>query len=143
MNRTEQERATGQRTLLLLRVMARAAWIHWLVLTRQLPDILDKIEKLPRQQADPDDIRALIETIARVVAMPFYLVRRNCYRKGLLFYYYLVTSGVTDVAIHIGVRKPGAKVEGHCWLTLKGEVFQDSVNNVSTYTVMYSREVKA
>lgn len=127
--------------MLFLRVMAAALWVQWLVLTRQLPDIVHRIEAKPRRTAEPEYVEELIRVIARVVAMPYFVVRRNCYKKGLLFYYYLVTAGVPNVALHVGVKKPADRMEGHCWLTLDGAVFQDSEANVAAYTVMYSREV--
>lgn len=130
-----------RRLVMLLRVMAVAVWVQWLVLTRQLPDIVDRIEAKPRRAAEPAYLDELVRVIARVVAMPYFVIRRNCYKKGLLFYYFLVTAGVRNVALHVGVKKPEGRMEGHCWLTLDGSVFQDSESNVASYTVMYSREV--
>lgn len=131
-----------RRLVLLLRVMAVAVWVQWLVRFRQLPDIVGLIETRPRRTAGPAYVETLVATIARVVDMPWFVIRRNCYKKGLLFYYFLVTAGVPNVALHVGVKKPDGRMEGHCWLTLDGAVFQDSESNVAAYTVMYSREVR-
>ena len=127
--------------LLAVRLAAMAVWVQLAVWTVQLPRILDTIESKPKSPLGEEEARFALRFVDRMTRWKWFVIRRNCLKKNLLYYYVLVTSGKTGVALHVGVRKPEARIDGHCWLTRNGEIFMDTSENVSKYTIMYSRGV--
>lgn len=124
-----------------MRVAVVALWIQLAIWTLKLPRILDIIESKPRKPDIMNSTEEMVGIITRISNWKLFVIRRNCLKKNLLYYYFLVTTGVTQLTLHVGVRKPDEGIDGHCWLTLRGEVYQDSENNISKYTVMYARGV--
>ncbi len=61
----------------------------------------------------------------------------NCLPRSLALYYFATRCGF-PVQFHCGVRRMGAKLQGHAWLSLKGEPFLENGNPFRTYTVTFS-----
>jgi len=130
-----------RRARVFVRVAAAAVWVQLQVWTRQLPDILDAIEARPKRQPAPGELECALAAAERIVRWRGFVIRKNCLKKNLLFYYLHATSGTRNLTLHVGVRPPEPNIRGHCWLTLNGEIYMDTPENVSQYTVMYSRGV--
>lgn len=133
------------RAALYFRAAVKAVWIAAQLKTTKLPRLLARIEASAadkREAAGEAELDELIRIIDRVARSKLFVVRNNCLKKGLLFYYYLLRAGVHGVAIHIGVNKIDSRLDGHCWLTVDGRLFRDSTDKVSEYRVIYSSGVK-
>mgnify|MGYP001126223833 FL=1 len=111
------------------------------VWTRQLPQILDAIEARPKRAPAPGELQYALAVAERAVRWRFFVIRKNCLKKNLLYYYLHVTAGTSNLTLHVGIQRPDERLSGHCWLTLNGEIYMDTLENVSKYTVMYSRGV--
>ncbi|MCC2685184.1 MAG: hypothetical protein K0R75_2083 [Paenibacillaceae bacterium] len=118
--------------------MALAIGLACLLPWVKLPRLLAAIEARRSTEAPVADVHTEIALLDRIARCKFFVIRNNCLKKSLLFYYYLLQTGVTGVAIHLGVDKRGGKLAGHCWLTLNGQVFQDTEQFVSNYKVIYT-----
>lgn len=129
--------------LLYVRIISASLWIACLLPLIKLPHLLRIIESKKQDTClDEKQLQALIDRINRIVRFKFFVIRNNCLKKSLLLYYFLLRSGVRNVSILIGVSKTDLKLDGHCWLTLNGGVFQDSEAYVQKYTVIYSSGVR-
>jgi len=124
---------------LALRIAGIALWVQYKVCTVQLPRILDEIEAKPRRPLDEEETRFALWLLERMTRWKWFVIRKNCLKKGLLYYFVLVTGGWSGLALHVGVVRPQPDIAGHCWLTRNGDVFMDTAENVSKYTIMYSR----
>jgi len=128
--------------MIVIRILAVAIWIQFAVWTMKLPRILDKIESKPRHMHSKEaDIHNMLRYIEWISSFKLFVIRKNCLKKNLLYYYFLVTSGITGLDLHIGVRKPGQDLDGHCWLTRDGEVYLDTERKISQYKIIYTRGV--
>ncbi len=129
---------------LSIQIAAVSVWICAVLPFRKLPWILTRIEagrSASGVKLTDKELAARIRLIDRFARSKLFLIRNNCLRKNLLFYYFLIRAGVTDLRIHIGVSKDRRDLKGHCWLTLRGRVFLDTDEAVSPYTIMYSSGV--
>jgi len=137
----DMERRRESRGVLVIRILFAAIVIQFAVWMFQLPRILDRIELMPRGQRDEQALRHALRIAQRLADMKLFVIRRNCLKKNLLYYWILYTFGADGFTIHVGVRKPGQVLSGHCWLTWNGVLYMDTEANVSQYTIMYSRGV--
>lgn len=108
----------------------------------KFPRLLNWLEsKRSYRRIQEDELRSLIRILNKITRYRYFLIRNNCLRKNLVFYYFLIRAGVKGVRIHIGISKKDSKLDGHCWLTLDGALFQDTEESVSKYAVIYSSGV--
>lgn len=129
------------RLVMYARIICVAIWVQLAIWTRPLPRILDIIESKPRKCSKEDDLNAMIRMIHHVSSIKLFVIRKNCLKKGLLTYYFLVISDINQVQINVGIERVNEALGGHCWLTRDGNVYLDTIQNVSNYTIMYSRGV--
>lgn len=127
--------------LLILRILIAAIGVQLAVWLLPLPRICSIIESRPRKTLSQEKIDSILTFIEKLSNVKLFVIRRNCLKKNLLCYYFLVTAHVTQLTLHIGIRHPQQRLDGHCWLTLNGKVFLDSEVNITRYTIMYSRGV--
>jgi hypothetical protein len=128
--------------LLTIRILFITIFIRFLLSFTKFPRLLEIVESKKTDIRMKDtEIQNMIHKINKIACYRFFLIRNNCLKKNLLFYYILIQSGVKGIRIHIGISKKDAKLDGHCWLTLNGTIFQDSEEFVSKYVVIYSSGV--
>lgn len=128
--------------LFTLRIVFDAVLICSLLPVLKFPRLLRLIESRKREiRMAESEIRHRMDLIHKVIRFKYFLIRNNCLRRNLLLYGFLVRAGVKDLRIHIGISKTDAKLEGHCWLSVKGSVVEDTEENTSQYTVIYSSGV--
>lgn len=128
--------------LLDIRIIFTAILLAFLLSYKKLPRLLEMVEsKKSNVRLNEVEIQNMIEKINRIARFKFFLIRNNCLKKNLLFYYFLIQSGVKNVRIHIGISKVETKLDGHCWLTLDDQIFLDSEESISKYTVIYTSGV--
>jgi hypothetical protein len=63
--------------------------------------------------------------------------RPNCLRRALVQYHCLRLHGVPAV-IQFGVKRNGAALEGHCWLTVGGSLYDERSDMVSQFAQMFT-----
>jgi len=122
-----------------------AATVVWLLLPFiKLPRLLRAIESRQRDARLPEqELRARIDALHSIASARFFVIRKNCLKKSLLLYYFLLRYGVKNVAIRIGVDKRDGRLDGHAWLTVEGKPLLDSEEFVSRYKVIYFSEVRS
>lgn len=74
-----------------------------------------------KDEADADKIVAL----SRLLTPPAAFSRGTCYERSLLAYRFLAQCGV-DPRLVVSVRKEGASVTGHAWVTVGGLAIGES-----------------
>jgi len=122
----------------ILRAMFVTAWLVFLLSFKKLPQLLAYIESKKKNVCVTNvDIEQMIALLNRIAQWKFFLIRKNCLKKNLLFYYYLVQYGVSPMQINIGINKNNNNLDGHCWLTVQDRVFMDTEQAVSKYTIIY------
>ena len=105
----------------------------------KLPQLLSWIEsKKTAQTKDEQSINEMIQIVNKVARFKYFLIRNNCLRKSLLFYYWLQKCGVSGIEIKFGVNMKDKKITGHSWITRDGKVFIDTAESTFGYTVTYS-----
>jgi len=94
--------------------------VHRLPLTRLLAEVTPAAEaaawRRPPQQ--------IIAAVSQALARPFRMRGRRCLREGLAAFHFLRLGGHPAV-LHFGVDRRStraAKLRGHCWISLDGEV---------------------
>jgi hypothetical protein len=127
---------------LTLRIICISLTLPCLLAITKFPRLLEIVESKKRDvTVDEAEIQKMIQKINIIAQFKFFLIRNNCLKKNLLFYYFLLQSGVKNVTINIGISKEDVKLDGHCWLTLNGVLFMESEEFISKYKVIYSSGV--
>ena len=68
--------------------------------------------------------------------IPFPL-RGPCLPRALVLYYVATRAGF-PVQLHCGVRRAGATLEGHAWLSFQGKAFLEGDNPDHSYAITFS-----
>lgn len=126
---------------LWIKISFVAIWVQLALYFMKLPGILEVMEFRPKKLISEEEIQYGIEMIESLSNARWFIIRRNCLKKNLLYYFFLVTSGMTGLTLHIGISKLQENLDGHCWLTLNGKVYLDSEQKISKYKAIYSRGV--
>lgn len=82
----------------------------------------------------PTGMIAIIEKAGRN-----HISHMNCLRRCMVTHEMLQTRGFY-ARLHFGVRLSEGKPEAHCWLTYEGNVINDSIEVISTYSELISSE---
>jgi len=96
---------------------------------------------LPPAHVPPIPERRILKKIVRYTdvflgKVPF-SSEGNCLPRSLALYYFATRCGL-PVKFHCGVRKAGAQLKGHAWLTLDGEPFFENGSPERSYTVTFT-----
>jgi len=81
-----------------------------------------------------DDLAYLID---RWLLLFPYNRKGNCFPRSVALYWCARRLGV-PVRLHCGVRKDGRKLDGHAWLMLHGNPFQELSCHWKQFTVTFS-----
>jgi hypothetical protein len=128
-----------------LRLAVRAAvYLALMPLLLRLFSLRAILEYFGRKPVNPPrsshDLHDAVAVIARVCHLGMFRTRvfpRACLRQSMVLYCVLNRLGY-PVRIHFGVRRGSARLEGHSWITLDGQllaepVLPDSYVNVYSY----------
>jgi hypothetical protein len=128
---------------LTFRILSVSLALPFLLSTTKLPRLLEMMESRKKNvPLEAAKVPSMIRQVDKIARYRFFVIRNNCLKKSLLFYYFFLQAGVRNVRIHIGISKEDARLDGHSWLTLDGAVFLDSEDFVSKYTVIYTSGVE-
>jgi hypothetical protein len=105
--------------------------------------LIRRVISLPRlariMWAEPRDLAATPEQQRRIAAAARFLVRwrtlgrdGNCLNRSLVNFRFLSKADLTPRLV-LGVRTDGGRVEGHAWVTVKGEPVGESSSSVERF----------
>jgi hypothetical protein len=123
---------------MLLQVAAVVSWIRLRLRGESLPAVLKRLDPAPLS-GEPDSVRFedLVYYMDRWLHLFPYNVKGNCFPRSLALYWFATRSGY-PVSFHCGVRKDGASLDGHAWLTLDCQPFHEPGQHWQRFTVTYS-----
>ena len=104
-----------------------------------LPGLCRHASLRPRLSAHRLDPSRLVAIVCRVCRVPLFslpIFPRACMRQSLALYRELTRMGYA-ATIHFGVRREGARISGHSWVTLDGIPLAES-HPVQPLSVTYS-----
>jgi hypothetical protein len=86
-----------------------------------LPAVLDRLQKsAERASRSPMGSAAIARVVRRICTMRLFRLRvfpRECLLQSLAFFYAFRSAGY-EARIHFGVRKTGADLQAHSWVSL-------------------------
>ena len=103
-----------------------------------LPKVLEQVG--PRStKPEPDDaeMKTLTYYVDRWLRLFPYNRRGNCFPRALALYRFARQRGY-PVRFQCGVRREAAGLDGHAWLTLDSETFQEPGTHWQDFTVTFS-----
>jgi len=103
-----------------------------------LPQVLGTLE--PSPGAKPTlgaSLDNMIYYVDRWLLLFPYNRKGNCFPRSVALYRYARRAGI-PVRFHCGVRRSGGKLDGHAWLTLDGQPFQELSRQWQQFTVTFS-----
>lgn len=103
-----------------------------------LPRVLEQVGPLSTK-AEPDDagMKTLAYYLDRWLRLFPYNRKGNCFPRALALYRFARQRGY-PVRFHCGVRREAAGLDGHAWLTLDGQAFQEPGTHWHAYTMTFS-----
>ncbi len=133
----------------VLEVLFSACLISTKLVFMKFPDLIAWIESTKTKKhsiSDSTDLLAiskskLIAFIFNVTQFKYFVIRKNCFKKSLLFYYWLHRFGVKNVQLIIGAFLEDEKIHGHAWITINDEVFFDTVSKIKDYHITFTTGV--
>ncbi|WP_158971112.1 lasso peptide biosynthesis B2 protein [Paraglaciecola sp. L3A3] len=116
------------------------AWylfIFWDLLISYLPYKWWKTSLFKSQHTFSDVALAEITLITRLIEKVArkHFVRINCLRRCAVQKHILYKLGYQTELV-FGVKKQQENLEAHCWLTFKGQIINDSIEETSTYVAL-------
>jgi hypothetical protein len=107
----------------------------------QLPKLLLILDsKKHSKTLSDDEINKLIIFIDDVINFKMFVIRKNCYKKTLLLYYFLKKFNVKNIKLNIGINKKNSNLNGHSWITIDNNPVLDNHENIKKYNIIYSKE---
>ena len=123
---------------MLLQVAAIVSWIRLRLRGESLPAVLKRLDPGARfGKPDPARLEDLVYYVDRWLQLFPYNAKGNCFPRSLALYWFATRSGY-PVSFHCGVRKDGAGLDGHAWLTLNHHPFHEPGQHWQRFTVTYS-----
>lgn len=96
------------------------------------------------KEPDPKKAAKVLQLTNLLLNRNVFVYKNVCLKRSLTLYYFLSRMG-QDVSIYYGVKKGEigndsySPLEGHCWIKLNGEIFNDGdMDAPATYQVTYS-----
>lgn len=131
-----------QKSWLFIRILFIALLLSTLLPLLKFPNLISRINHIQRTKPTKDDISDIIQIIGLISSCRFLVIRNNCFKKSLLYYYFLGKAGVHNLEIVIGINKTHGKLLGHSWLILDNRLYLEDEENVKEYKVIYSSGVR-
>ena len=118
-------------------------WLFWLPVRLRIQTIPILLKRLALSEAHvkkaPIELREAIGIVTRVCNLRVFRSRvfpKLCLRQPLTLYQTLNRMGY-PVEIHFGVRKDDKNLQGHSWVTMRGEPMADTAPD-GQFKVVYS-----
>ncbi|MBX3333956.1 MAG: lasso peptide biosynthesis B2 protein [Nitrospira sp.] len=122
----------------ILWVGAAVFWIRTALRFQTLPRVLEQFGTLSADAKQNDaEMKILTCYVDRWLRLFPYNKRGNCFPRSLALYRFARQLGY-PVVFHCGVRKEAAGLDGHAWLTLNGQAFQEPGTHWQGFTITYS-----
>ena len=122
----------------VLRAGLVLAWIRVALRFHTLPTILTRLH--PGRQAGArarGQFEDIVYYVDRWLRLFPYNAKGNCFPRSLALYWFARRAGY-QVAFRCGVRKEGAGLDGHAWLTLDRLPFHEPGQHWQHFTVTFS-----
>lgn len=128
----------GPRELALFAYVSGFAATVPLLMRLPLPRMAAIVTRPPRRRETPPlHAERLARLVSFATTMAHPIVRPGCLTRGVTLFWFLRRAGV-DVELRFGVEAPGdGAADGHCWLTLNGEPFLETVDPRPRFTEVY------
>lgn len=111
--------------------------VRLLLRYKRLPQILDRLSPCSRKGTpDAAVMGFLAYYVDRWLQLFPYNKRGNCFPRSLALYRFARQLGY-PVMFHCGVRKDMLGLDGHAWLTLNGQAFQEPGTHWQGFTVTF------
>ena len=120
---------------LAARMAAWAAVLPALKHTVPLPRLVKLVRATPRRSSRKPDVEQRIVALAWWLHAPLALLDRGCMQRSLLVYRFLGAAGAQP-HLALGVRKEGAAVRAHAWVSVDGAPAGDSRNEIAPFATM-------
>lgn len=128
--------------IFVISVLFSSITICILLLFLKLPSLMSWIQSRKKiELLDDNAVSNFVHIIDKIMHFKFFIIRNNCLRKSLIYYFWLLRFGVTGVEFKIGVSLKDNKLSAHAWLTKDGQVFLDSPESILVYNVTYTSGV--
>ncbi|MDR4463030.1 MAG: lasso peptide biosynthesis B2 protein [Nitrospira sp.] len=122
----------------ILWVGAAVFWIRIALRFQTLPRVLEQFGTLSADAKQNDaEMKILTCYVDRWLRLFPYNKRGNCFPRSLALYRFARQLGY-PVVFHCGVRREAAGLDGHAWLTLNGQAFQEPGTHWQGFTITYS-----
>ncbi|MBX3320210.1 MAG: lasso peptide biosynthesis B2 protein [Nitrospira sp.] len=122
----------------ILWVGAAVLWIRIALRFKTLPRVLEQFGTLSANAIQNDaEMKILTRYVDRWLRLFPYNKRGNCFPRSLALYRFARELGY-PVVFHCGVRREAAGLDGHAWLTLNGQAFQEPGTHWQGFTITYS-----
>jgi hypothetical protein len=79
-----------------------------------------------------------MQVLYRIINWDYFIIRNNCLKRTMLYYYYLKRLGFTDIIFNIGVTVKDGKPEGHSWIIKDNELLMDEADKIKEFEIIYS-----
>lgn len=113
-------------------------WIRIALRFKTLPRVLEQFGTLSANTKQNDaEMKILTCYVDRWLRRFPYNKRGNCFPRSLALYRFARQLGY-PVVFHCGVRREAAGLDGHAWLTLNGQAFQEPGTHWQGFTITYS-----
>ncbi|MDH4079267.1 MAG: lasso peptide biosynthesis B2 protein [Nitrospira sp.] len=121
----------------ILWVGAAVLWIRIALRFKTLPRVLEQFGTLSAKAKQNDaEMKILTCYVDRWLRLFPYNKRGNCFPRSLALYRFARQLGY-PVMFHCGVRKDMSGLDGHAWLTLNGQAFQEPGTHWQGFTVTF------
>ncbi|HYN80742.1 MAG TPA: lasso peptide biosynthesis B2 protein [Gemmatimonadaceae bacterium] len=100
-----------------------------------LPRLVGLMRATPRRPLRQPDLEQRIVALAWWLHAPLALVDRGCMQRSLLAYRFLGAAGAQP-HLAVGVRKEGAAVKAHAWVSIDGAPAGDSQHEIAEFAPM-------
>lgn len=139
-----------ERMVIFSRVLFSACLISTKLLFTSLPKLIAWIESqkiISLNVTDLNDLSDLKESkilkfIYNVTQFKIFVIRKNCLKKSLLFYYWLHRFGISNIQLNVGALLKEERINGHAWITINDEVYFDNESKTKDYYITFSTGVK-
>jgi hypothetical protein len=127
--------------VLFLRIMVSIPVFRFLVGRMEMPDLVRRLdgrspERMPLSEKDCSRAE-LASRYANFLLITCLRLKNPCLLRSLIIFHMLRRKGL-DARIHFGVKRDGADLAGHSWLSLGGRCLLEGKDHLASYVEMYS-----
>ncbi len=128
----------ASRYLLLIKIIIAGVILTLLLKLIKFGKLAKLLESKRVKYKGKDKINELIELVDKVSRARFFLIRKNCYKKCLLLYYFLNKTDCENLVLAIGISKINGKLQGHSWVIFNNQLLLDDKEFIKNYKIMHT-----